>query len=149
MPWASVSEKPTRVKAENLNGGFRSVGRPSSITPAIVTLEPGRVRVVYWGRAHPRSGCARSGGSRAGRRTIRFGEGGRPAAPRDRLEGEEAPARAARSGDARAARQWRAGARGRRHVELLPRWRASRARERGADPDPGPRRRRDEAGRGD
>src|SRR5204863_3880173 len=30
MPWASVSEKPTRVSAEYLNGGLRSVTRPSS-----------------------------------------------------------------------------------------------------------------------
>src|SRR5262245_31812038 len=32
MPWASVSEKPTRASAEYLNGGFRSVARPSSRT---------------------------------------------------------------------------------------------------------------------
>src|SRR5215217_947817 len=31
MPCASVSEKPTRVKAANLNGGFRSVRRPASL----------------------------------------------------------------------------------------------------------------------
>src|SRR6266516_5002563 len=30
MPCASVSEKPTRVSAEYLNGGLRSVTRPSS-----------------------------------------------------------------------------------------------------------------------
>src|SRR6266571_6072960 len=30
MPCASVSEKPTRVKAEYLKGGLRSVTRPSS-----------------------------------------------------------------------------------------------------------------------
>src|SRR5215218_3473063 len=30
MPWASVSEKPTRVSDEYLNGGLRSVSRPSS-----------------------------------------------------------------------------------------------------------------------
>src|SRR5947208_1009530 len=85
----------------------------------------------------------------ARRRAARFGEGGRQAAPRDRLEGEEAAARTARSGDARTARQRRAGAWSRRHLELLARWRASRARERGAAPDQDPRRRRDEAARGD
>src|SRR5437763_13243988 len=30
MPCASVSEKPTRVSAEYLNGGFAPVARPSS-----------------------------------------------------------------------------------------------------------------------
>src|SRR5918994_1358862 len=34
MPCASVSENPTRVKAENLNGGFLSVGLPRFTLPS-------------------------------------------------------------------------------------------------------------------
>src|SRR5829696_5070204 len=40
MPCASVSEKPTRVSAESLNGGFRSVSRPASSTDDVEHLVP-------------------------------------------------------------------------------------------------------------
>src|SRR3972149_11656905 len=39
MPCASVSEKPTRASAEYLNGGLRSVRRPSSrVMPPMLLL---------------------------------------------------------------------------------------------------------------
>src|SRR3954447_6729353 len=48
MPCASVSEKPTRVSAEYLNGGFAPVARPSSslISRGILRVAPAALSVV-------------------------------------------------------------------------------------------------------
>src|SRR5437879_1269382 len=62
MPWASVSEKPTSVKAAYLNGGLRSVACPSSIFTAAswAAAEAGSAGRKLWPARESRSradGC--------------------------------------------------------------------------------------------
>src|SRR5829696_8718032 len=60
MPCASVSEKPTRVNDENLNGGLRSVTRPrlGTIGPNAKRLLVARESTRPWGQAFPGAGEA-------------------------------------------------------------------------------------------
>src|ERR671931_541138 len=75
MPCASVSENPTRVSAEYLNGGLRSVTRPSSsvIRPDAKRRQPAAPRAVPHGPGDAPARKAESGGCEQAERQQEVG----------------------------------------------------------------------------